>query len=56
MKPNYYQRLAEYILETERENYIIHCEENGLALTDLVNNNHVYAMALLALGWEWEDN
>jgi len=45
-------KIAEYILETERDNYISFCEENDLDPKDIKGKDqfkHVYALALFAV-------
>jgi hypothetical protein len=50
--------VAEYILDTERENYLAFCEENGHPPAEIwigIGANHVYAIALRGLGLEYND-
>ncbi len=52
------QRIAEYILETELENYLSFCEDNFLDPKVICGDrqaDHVYSLAMVALGIETPD-
>jgi hypothetical protein len=51
-------RIVEYILESEYENYRTYCEENELDARNIrgdVQGRHVYALALIGLGMEFNN-
>ena len=50
------EKLANYILENEKENYVDHCRENDLDVKAFENVDHVYALACIALDLEIDDD
>jgi len=55
---NALMKLADYILETEGENYYTWCEDNDLNPREIdgkMQSNHVYVHALNALGLTFEE-
>ena len=42
------RRALSYLLEHEKDDYENWCEENDLNTEDYPNNNHIYALAVIA--------